>query len=55
MRTISVGFPFNGPITIDLLKRTRAIGRENRTKIRPVMTAIKNIPVMISTVLTRCP
>jgi hypothetical protein len=52
MRTISVGFPFNGATTIDLLNTTRAIGREKRTKIRPVMTAIKNIPVMISIVLT---
>jgi hypothetical protein len=47
-----VGFPFKGAMTMQLLNTTRAIGRENRTKIRPVITASKNIPVMISTVLT---
>jgi hypothetical protein len=52
MRTIKVGLPFKGAITIDLLNTTRASGRENRTKIKPVMTASKKTPVMISTVLT---
>jgi len=47
--------PFNGAMTIDLLKTTRATGREKRTKINPVMTASKNTPVMISIVLTMWP
>jgi len=55
MRTINVGLPFNGPMTIDLLKTTRATGREKRTNIKPVMTASKNTPVMISIVLTTWP
>jgi len=55
IRTISVGFPFNRAMTMELLNTTRAIGREKRTKMRPVIAASKNIPVIISTVLTTCP
>src|SRR5438445_11620750 len=39
MRNISAGRPLKGAMTIDLLNKIRAVGRENRTKMRPVMTA----------------
>ena len=47
--------PFKGAMTADLLNRMRAMGRENRTKIRPVMTARRNTPLMISMVVTTWP
>jgi len=36
---MSVDFPFNGAMTRELLNTTRAIGREKRTKMRPVIAA----------------
>ncbi len=54
-RIISAGCPSNGPMTSERLKTMRAAGRENRTKIKPVITARPNIPTMISSVVIRCP
>jgi hypothetical protein len=50
-RNIKVGIPSKGEMTAYLLNRSRATGRENRTKIRPVMAAIPNMPTTISAVV----
>jgi hypothetical protein len=54
-RSINVGTPSKGEMTAHLLNRIRAVGRENRTKIRPVIAAIPNMPTTISTVVTKWP
>ena len=42
-------------MTMERLKINRATGRANRTKIRPVTTAVKNMPITISIVVTTFP
>ena len=52
---MSVGLPLSGPMTADRLNKIRAVGREKRTKMSPVMTAMRNKPHMISTVVMMWP
>ena len=54
MRNMSVGLPSRCAMTTFLLKRTRAVGRENFAKRSPVVSAVKSMPVNASNVTTRC-
>ena len=41
-RTDKVGMPLNSDTVTTLLKLTRAVGREKRAKVKPVMNAVSS-------------
>ena len=52
MRTISVGTPSQSVMTATLLNSTRAVGRETRANMTPVVRATSMMPTRVSTVIT---
>jgi len=51
-RTVRVGMPLMGWTVAVRLKRTRAVGRENRANIKPVIMVMPSMPARIPTVET---